>query len=131
MHEYPIQPVCIQISQLVSKDSSPAPPHPSKKFKRKNIYKYILWKRKIENIFQQKPQYFVNNRIKISVEKSWISDDLFYNWDSYRRELKHDPLWEEFLDFCLQEITNPDTISDDAHQKPWQSVHDFASYLKQ
>ena len=137
-HEYPIQPARIQTSQPIPKGSPPAPPHPSEKFKGKDIREYTLWKGKIENIFQQKPQYFVNDGIKISVGKSWISDDLFYNWDSHRRELKHDPSWEEFLDFCLREIANPDTISDDAHQKytearqkPWQSVRDFASYLKQ
>ena len=137
-HEYSTQPAHSKTSQPIPKGSPPAPPHPSEKFKGKDIHEYTLWKGKIENIFQQKPQYFVNDGIKISVGKSWISDDLFYNWDSHRRELKHDPSWEEFLDFCLQEIANPDTISDDAHQKytkahqkPWQLVWDFASYLKQ
>ena len=137
-HEYSTQPARSKTSQPIPKGSPPAPPHPSEKFKGKDIREYTLWKGKIENIFQQKPQYFVNDGIKISVGKSWISDDLFYNWDSHRRELKHDPSWEEFLDFCLREIANPDTISDDAHQKytearqkPWQSVRDFASYLKQ
>ena len=114
-HEYSTQSARIEPSQLVPKGSPPAPPHPSEKFKGKDIREYTLWKGKIENIFQQKPQYFVNDGIKISVGKSWISDDLFYNWDSHRRELKHDPSWEEFLDFCLREIANPDTISDDAH----------------
>ena len=52
MHEYPIWPVCIQISQLVPKGSPPAPPHPSEKFKGKDIHEYTLWKGKIENIFQ-------------------------------------------------------------------------------
>ena len=51
-HEYPIQPVHIQISQLVPKGSPPAPPHPSEKFKGKDIHEYTLWKGKIENIFQ-------------------------------------------------------------------------------
>lgn len=137
-HELAIRPARIQTSQPIPKGSPPAPPHPSEKFKGKDIREYTLWKGKIENIFQQKPQYFVNDEIKISVGMSWISDDLFYNWNSHRGELKHDPSWEEFLDFCLREIANPDTISDDAHQKytearqkTWQSVRDFASYLKQ
>ena len=90
-HEFPIRSARTQTSQPFPKGSPPAPPHPSEKFKGKDIREYTLWKGKIENVFQQKPQYFVNDGIKISVGKSWISDDLFYNWDSHRRELTHNP----------------------------------------
>ena len=34
----------------------------------------------------------MTDEIKISTGKSWISNDLFYNWDSYRRELKYNLL---------------------------------------
>lgn len=51
-HKLPIRPVCIQTSQLFPKGSPPAPPHPSEKFKGKDIREYTLWKGKIENIFQ-------------------------------------------------------------------------------
>ena len=61
MHGYPIQSACIQLSQPVPKNSPPAPSHPSEKFKGKDIHEYTLWKGKIKNIFQQKPQYFVND----------------------------------------------------------------------
>ena len=93
---------------------------------------------RLENHFDQYATYYTLDKQKIAESVSELGDETLRKWIQHKKDVGEDNLtWQGFNDFLLSLINDPVILAREAmkrymnaKQKTYQSVRDFAAYLK-
>lgn len=107
-----------------------------KTFHGRSTQEYDTFQNRLRNYFDTHPVWFAYSPHKVLAASQYLADDRHNEWQSHVEKLTRQPTWEEFQDFCLRFVNDPESIYRDAvrdyhraYQKPTQSVREFATQL--
>ena len=110
----------------------------SETYHSRNQHELQIFKANLKNHFDIHWGYIWNSsHQKITKALQCIDGNLMLQWQHHQEELNHAPTFDEFMEFLLHQVSDPQTYTKQAalkyytaQQKPTQSTHDFATYVR-
>jgi hypothetical protein len=107
-----------------------------KPFAGSNTQEYYTFVNRLESHFEQHPQWYAFAPNKVTAAATYLSDDRHNQWRAHLQSFSERPTWQDFTEFCLRLVNNPENIYREATlaymrriQKHNQSVRAFATEL--
>jgi hypothetical protein len=107
-----------------------------KTFHGRTTQEYDTFLNRLHTYFSLHPIWFAYSRHKVLAASQYLSDDRNNEWQAHEQKLAQPATWEDFREFCLHFVNDPESIYRDAvkdyHrsvQKPYQTVREFATQL--
>ena len=110
----------------------------SETYHSRNQQELQIFEANLKNHFDIHQGYIQNSNCwKIAEALQCIDRNLMLQWQHYQEELNHALTFDEFIEFLLHQVLDPWTYTEQAalkyytaQQKPTQSTHDFATYVR-
>lgn len=104
----------------------------------KSHHKLQIFKANLKNHFEIHQGYIQDKDCcKITEALQCINRDLMLHWQQHQEELDWTPTYNNFIQFLYHQVADPQTYKEQAavkfyitQQKPTQSTHDYATYLR-